>query len=150
MREYHLAQYNIARALYPLDDERMHGFMSQLDAVNALAEAAPGFVWRLKSDSGNSTDIQLYEDARIVVNMSVWTDPDTLFEYTYHSDHVKVFADRHQWFERRTKQASLVLWWHPADETPSGEEGKKRLAYLQEHGPSPHAFTLKKRFDKPS
>ncbi len=150
MADFYLAQYNIAYALYPLDDERMHGFMSRLDEINALAEAAPGFVWRLKSDSGNATDIQLYDDPKVVVNMSVWQDADTLFEYTYHSDHVKVFADRYQWFERRPHEAHLALWWHPADQTPSGEEGKKRLAYLQEHGPSDYAFTLKRRFEKPA
>jgi len=32
-------------------------FFDVLDRINALVEASPGFVWRLRSDSGNATDI---------------------------------------------------------------------------------------------
>lgn len=53
---YHIAQLNIALAKAPLEDPLLADFMAQLDAVNAMAEASPGFVWRLKSDSGNATD----------------------------------------------------------------------------------------------
>ena len=149
MTEYHLAQYNIATALYDLDDPHMEGFMGCLDEINALAEQASGFIWRLQSESGNATDIKVYEDPRVVVNMSVWQDVDSLFEYTYHSDHVRVFADRRSWFHGHQKQAALVLWWIPAGHRPDALEGKQRLAHLQEHGPSPEAFTIKKRFPKP-
>jgi len=30
--------------------------------INALADEAPGFVWRLKSESGNATDIAYSDD----------------------------------------------------------------------------------------
>ena len=150
MTTYHLAQYNVARALYPLDDPRMQGFVTQLDTINALAERTPGFVWRLKSDSGNSTDINPYDDPHMIINMSVWEDPDSLFEFTYHTDHVKVFADRLQWFERMKGQPSLVLWWVEAGVIPDEYEGKRRLELLADEGPSPKAFTLKKRFDPPA
>ena len=54
-KNWHLAQMNVATALYPTDDPRMSGFMNRLDEVNALADASPGFVWRLQSESGNAT-----------------------------------------------------------------------------------------------
>ena len=34
----HLAQFNIARINYPLDDPRMAGFVDNLASVNAIAE----------------------------------------------------------------------------------------------------------------
>lgn len=43
----HLAHLNVATLRYPLDDPRMAPFVEMLDPVNASADAAPGFVWRL-------------------------------------------------------------------------------------------------------
>jgi len=70
--DYHLAQINIGRLVAPIDDTRIAEFVAQLDPINALAEESPGFVWRLKSDSGNATDIAYNDDPFVIVNMSVW------------------------------------------------------------------------------
>ena len=59
---YHLAQINIGRLIAPLDDPRIAEFIAQLAPVNALADAAPGFVWRLQSESGNATDVPYSDD----------------------------------------------------------------------------------------
>ena len=48
--EQHLAQFNVARMLAPIDDPVMEGFRSQLDRINALADQSPGFVWRLQTE----------------------------------------------------------------------------------------------------
>ncbi len=69
---YQLAQINIGRLVAPIDDPRIAEFVAQLDPINALADNAPGFVWRLQSSSGNATDIAYNEDPSIMVNMSVW------------------------------------------------------------------------------
>ena len=55
MPKYHIAQVNIGRIRGPLDSATMHGFMSRLDEINALADHSPGFVWRLQTDAGNAT-----------------------------------------------------------------------------------------------
>jgi hypothetical protein len=60
MVEFHIAQINIARVLAPIDDPRMEDFVAQLPPVNALAEASPGFVWRLQSEIGDATSIKVY------------------------------------------------------------------------------------------
>jgi len=64
----HLAQVNIGRILAPMDSPVMAEFKANLDPVNALAEAAPGFVWRLQSGFGNATDIVFSEDPFELVN----------------------------------------------------------------------------------
>jgi hypothetical protein len=148
MSNWHLAQINVARAVAPVDDPAMAEFVAQLDAINAVADASPGFVWRLQTESGNATDIQAYSDPRIIINMSVWESAEALFEYVYKSDHLSVLRRRRDWFERANRPI-LALWWIEAGQLPTVEEGIARLDYLAEHGPTARAFTFKERFPTP-
>lgn len=146
--DWNIAQLNIATALYPHDDPRMGRFFEQLNAINALADTSPGFVWRLQSESGNATDIQVSDDPLLIVNMSVWETVEALFDFAYKSAHRTVVADRRQWF-RRPKGAYQVLWWVPSGHRPSVDEGMGRLRLLQEAGPSAKAFTFKAKYPPP-
>jgi hypothetical protein len=148
-RSWLLAQINVARALHPLDAPEMAGFMDRLDDVNALADRAPGFVWRLKDESGNATDLQPFDDPLIIVNMSVWRSVEALFAFAYRSGHTEVLRARKQWFEMPA-EAHMALWWHAGGDPPSLEEGKARLAHLRRHGPTARAFTFKRHFPAPS
>jgi hypothetical protein len=142
---HHLAQLNIARFRRPLDDPAMAGFVAALDPLNAIADAAPGFVWRLQTEEGNATSIHAFEDDLMLINMSVWESVDALAGYVYGPDHVAVMRRRREWAQRM-EQAYLVLWWVPAGWIPTIEEAKERLEHLRRHGPTPQAFTFKKRF----
>ncbi|NDJ61940.1 MAG: DUF3291 domain-containing protein [Chloroflexi bacterium] len=142
--KHHLAQVNVAKMRGPLDSPVMAGFVAQLDEINALADAAPGFVWRLQS-GGDATSLRIFPDDTILINMSVWESVEALFEYTYKSDHVKVMRRRAEWFERM-ETAHTVLWWTPAGHIPTPDEAKARLDHLEQHGPNPHAFTFRQRF----
>jgi len=148
MSEYQLAQLNVAWAKADLDDPLLADFMANLDRINALAEQSPGFVWRLKSDSGNATDIQVTDDPRLIVNLSVWQDADRLFDFVYKSAHTQIMGRRREWFEKR-REAIMVLWWVPAGQQPSVEEAMARLQRLNEEGPTAEAFTFKRRFPPP-
>ena len=148
MADFHLAQLNVARALYPLDDPRLADFMNNLDAVNAMAEAAPGFVWRLVGAGNNATDLHMPDDPSMLVNMSVWTDVESLFDFVYKTSHSKIMARRREWFERPTG-AFQVLWWIPAGHIPTLREAGARLARLDRDGPTPRAFSFKQRFPAP-
>jgi hypothetical protein len=145
MSGYHLAQVNIATMLAPLDSPIMAGFMNQLDEINALAERSPGFVWRLKTDDGDATAIRAFDDDKIIINMSVWHSVEALYEFAYYSKHVEPFRRRGEWFERMDTPI-LALWWIPAGHLPTTNEARERLRYLELHGPTPYAFTFKKRF----
>ena len=142
---YHLAQLNIAHALGDMDGPIMADFVAQLDEINALAEASPGFVWRLKDETGNATSYQVFDNPRIIVNLSVWEDVAALHHYTYRSAHSRVFKRKKEWFSPLGKPA-MVLWWIPAGHTPTELEAKEQLEHLQTHGPTPHAFTFLKQF----
>jgi hypothetical protein len=140
----HLAQVNIARAKAPIDSPLLAGFVEQLDPINALADTAPGFVWRLATEEGNATAIKVGNDDRVIVNLSVWESIDHLSGFVYRSGHLDVMRRRREWFERI--RVHLTLWWVPIGHTPSVEEAEERLAHLEEHGPTSRAFTLKARF----
>lgn len=148
MTGWHIAQLNIARAVAPMDDERMAGFMGGLEEINALAERTPGFVWRLQGENGNNTALKVDPDPLVIVNFSIWESVDALHSYTYRSDHKSLFARRFDWFER-WDGPSLVMWWQPAGTVPSIDEGLRRLRLLADHGPTPEAFTFKHRFAPP-
>ena len=147
MIHYHLAQLNIAEMLEPLDSPTMADFVANLDRINALADAAPGFVWRLQTEQGDATGVKDFGET-IIVNMSVWESPEALHDYVYETAHVEILRRRKEWFSRM-RNAYAVLWWVPAGHRPSVAEGKERLELLREHGPSERAFTFEKIFPAP-
>lgn len=141
---HHLAQFNIALTRFPLDDPRMEGFTSMLDAINAIADASPGFVWRLVGEGrNNATDIRNPRLGDGLVNMSVWESRDALWTYVYRSEHLDFLRRRNDWFERPTDE-HLVLWWIPAGHIPTVDEGIDRLERLRRDGPSADAFTFRR------
>lgn len=145
---HHLAQLNVGRILAPIDSPQLADFVAGLDPVNALAEATPGFVWRLQTEDGDATAIRPFDDEMVLVNMSVWESLDALADFVYRSDHVQVMRRRREWFEP-TSDAFLVLWWIPGGSIPSIADAQVRLEHLKLHGPSPRAFTFRQHFPPP-
>ncbi|MFJ6724767.1 DUF3291 domain-containing protein [Streptomyces sp. NPDC091281] len=143
-----LAQVNISRLLFPLDSPELKDFVDALDPVNADAEAAPGFVWRLQSAEGNATDVAVFGDAWLILNLTVWRDTDALTAYMYQGRHREMLARRREWFAR-VREAMTALWWVPAGHRPTVAEAEARLLHLRTHGPTPYAFTLREPFPAP-
>ncbi len=136
----HVAQLNIGRALYPLDDPRMAPFMNALAAINAIADRSPGFVWRMADASGaGATDIKYSDDPQQLANMSVWETPEALEHFVWNTAHARIYNQKHSWFEKPA-QAIFVMW--PIDEghIPTLEEGLERLDRLRKHGSSDYAY----------
>jgi hypothetical protein len=139
---HHLAQLNIARLAHPLDHPDLEAFVAALAAVNAVADAAPGFVWRLQDEAlGNATDIRPWGDD-VIVNLSVWTDVASLEAYVYGAPHAAVLKQRRMFFHRMATP-SLVLWWVPEGHRPTLAEARDRLDRLEAEGPTAYAFTLR-------
>jgi Domain of unknown function (DUF3291) len=142
---FQLAQVNIALPLEPLESERLADFVEALDPVNAVADESPGFVWRLQTEDGDATAVRPYEDRRILINLSVWTDLASLRAYVYRSAHAAVMRRRREWFER-FERVYVALWWVPAGHRPPVTEAVERLAHLERHGPSRFAFSFMEPF----
>ncbi|TXS31272.1 DUF3291 domain-containing protein [Streptomyces sp. adm13(2018)] len=137
----HLAQLNVATLLHPLDDPRVAPFVELLVPVNAAADAAPGFVWRLVGEGAPDATALRPAGDNVIVNLSVWEDQEALWDFAYRSGHLEVMRRRREWFARHV-EAHMVLWWVPAGHLPTVEEALERLADLRTNGPSPRAFTF--------
>lgn len=148
---YSLAQVNIAHMIAPLHDPQMAGFVARLDEINALADASPGFIWRLQTPEGNATEVRAYDDELILFNLSVWASLEDLSRYVYASEssHRDVLKQRRQWFQR-FDGPYVALWWIPQGHIPTVEEAKERLEHLRTSGATPYAFSFKQPFPAPS
>jgi hypothetical protein len=138
MAQMHVAQLNIGRLHHSLDAEETAEFTAALGPINALAEATPGFVWRLVDDDGlSSSYVRLpgEDDPLAIVNMSVWADLDALKHFMYRSGHAMYLRRRREWFEK-SDVATSVCWWIPAGEIPDLADAHRRLLHLREHGPT--------------
>ena len=148
---HHLAQMNVGRLRAPLDHDDTAEFVAALGPINALAEATPGFVWRLEDEDGNSSsyvDLPDNDDPLLIVNYSIWADVESLKHFMYQSGHAIYLRRRGEWFERMA-EASSVCFWTPAGEIPTVAEAYDRLHHLREHGPTEHAFTVTRAFPSP-
>ncbi|MFN8518090.1 MAG: DUF3291 domain-containing protein [Chloroflexota bacterium] len=141
----HLAQLNIARLRADRDDPMVADFFAAIDPINAIADVSPGFVWRLQEEPGDATAIRPWDDDRLIVNLSVWESIEALDEYVYRGAHTGVMRRRREWFER-LGQRFMVLWWVPPGHRPDVDEAKARLAHIERHEPTPHAFTFRRAF----
>jgi hypothetical protein len=147
--EFHLAQINVARLRAPLDSPQTGEFVANLEPINALADASPGFMWRLQAEGGDATSIRVFDDDMIIVNLSVWESLETLRTFVYASAHKGVLGRRTEWFEPAS-EAHLAAWWIPSRTTPTVQEAIDRLLTLRADGPSVRAFTLKAPFPEPT
>ena len=137
---HHLAQLNIGRIRYEVNDPRMAGFVDNLASVNAIAERSPGFVWRYTDESGNATSTRPYDgDPMMAVNMSVWENVESLEKYVWQTVHKRFYGRRHEWFEKMDERY-FVMWWVPAGHRPTIDEAIERLEHLKANGASEYAF----------
>jgi Domain of unknown function (DUF3291) len=150
---YVLAQVNIGRLRAPVDSPVLADFMAALDPVNAVADAAPGFVWRLQTEDGNATAVRAFEwdaagSAGVIINMSVWESVETLAAFVYSDTHRAVLRRRREWFQPMA-EAYTALWWIPRGTVPTPAGAEDRVRHLRAHGPTPYAFTLRQHFPPP-
>lgn len=140
----HLAQLNIATLKAPLESPEMAEFVANLGPVNALAEAAPGFLWRLQTEAGDATALRPF-GPELLVNLSLWRDAAALSDFVYHSAHTQFVRRRREWFVPMPGPTQ-VLWWVRAGHHPTLEEAADRLERLRSSGPTAVAFDFKHLF----
>jgi len=149
MSGFHLAQFNVAHLIAPIGAPASAGFREALDAINALAEASPGFVWRATGTGFDSEIPATDVDPMLLANLSVWESAEALAAFAYRSAHGGFVKRGDAWFER-SDLPQVVMWWIPAATLPSRDEAFARLGRLRAEGPSEHAFDFKSRFPAPA
>jgi hypothetical protein len=95
MGSWEIAQANFALPMVPLNEPELAWFIDALDLVNAKAEAAPGFRWRVKPRRWRPHIVRAFEDGGLIVNVSVWTSVQALEDFVYRDpDHIAVLHRR--------------------------------------------------------
>lgn len=145
MPGHHVAQLNVGTTVEPVTSARLDGFFELMEPVNALADAAPGFVWRLPPGDAEADAYLRARGDRLIINLSTWTSLGTLRDFVYAGAHAAAMRRRREWFEP-VQEAFTVLWWVPAGHRPTVAEADGRLTRLRAEGPGPDAFT----FQRPS
>lgn len=145
---YHLAQLNLARLKAPKGDPLTEEFFNAIPAINTLAEAQPGFVWRLVGEVKDHTDVPFFLDPHLVVNISLWKDVESFRHFVYKSGHVQYIKRKKEWFQPFDGPFA-VLWWVEAGEIPTLAQAKEKLELLKQDGPTQQAFDLHNLFQAP-
>jgi len=135
----HIAELNVARLRYGLDDPRIADFVNNLNRVNAAAERSDGFVWRLKDEAGSSVSMTREADPMVIPNLSVWTDVGALERFVFKTVHKRFYDRRADWFEAMDEM-HFVMWPVPVGHEPDLEEAWQRLDRLNANGSSDDAF----------
>lgn len=144
MSKFHLAQVNIAKRLAPMENPMMKDFVGNLDRINTVADSSEGFIWRLQNEDKEEAAI-IFQDDTLIINMSVWKDLESLFKFTYNSEHIEIFRRKKEWFSK-IKMMHMAFWYTLEDYQPTFKDAKNRIDYLNNHGESPYAFTFKSKF----
>jgi hypothetical protein len=148
MTTFELAQLNVATMRGSLDSPKMAEFAANIAGINAIAESAPGFVWRSQSEADDAEALRLL-GLGTLANVSVWRNVQALSDFVYGSAHADFLRRRREWFLRMA-QASMVLWWVAAGHRPSMQEAVNKLRLLQAHGPTADAFSFRSVHAAPS
>jgi hypothetical protein len=150
---FELAQINIGRLVAPIDHAQLADFVALLEPINAVADSAPGFIWRLQTAEGNATGVQAFDwdaegSAGVIVNMSVWADVESLAAFVFGDMHREVMRRRREWFLRMS-EAYTACWWVPAGHRPTTTEAEDRIRNLRANGLNPDAFTIRDNYPRP-
>ncbi len=146
---HHLAQLNVGRLHKPLDAPETAEFVAALDPINALAEAAPGFVWRLTDDDGASSSyVRAADDPLFIINLSVWETPRHLHDYVYRTEHIEFLRRRGEWFAT-AERPYACCWWVPVGHRPDEVEAMAMLARFERDGPTDEVFAFRPPFPAP-
>lgn len=141
---WHIAQINIAKFRVARGSPVNAEFEAALAEVNAAAEAAPGFIWRMIGE-GENADGALFGDPDVTINMTVWETVDHLAAFAYRTQiHRAVMRRRREWFVELP--AYLALWWTPAGTLPDLHDGKRKLDLIGKLGPTREAFDFRTPF----
>lgn len=151
----HLALYTFGMFASPSDNPVNDGFHTLNDRVFDLVDQTHGLIARSgyadepgPDPWGEQVYPAFYEergDGWSPSTLSLWTDIEALFAFTYFGLHAEAFRRGREWFET-PRWPPLVMWW--TDTQPDWAEGVRRHAHLHENDASPNAFTFKQPFDK--
>ena len=140
----HLAEFNIGTLKYDWDDPRVADFANNLDRVYDIARRSPGYIWHMENDDMEAAQLDLNGplggNPRTASTLSVWQDIDSFRAFVFQTVHKQFYDRKAEWYDAAEQGTRLVMWWVPEGHIPTVAEAVQRLAYLDQHGQTDHAF----------
>lgn len=102
-------------------------------------------MWRYRCEGSDDATGERFFGDDLLINFSVWESVETLWEFTYRSDHLDLLRRRREWMVPPAERF-LVLWWVPAGHIPTLTEARERLDLIRAEGPTERAFDFRTRF----
>ncbi len=150
-----LAFYNFGVHVAPPESETIRGFVLREPVNFEAATRASGFLGRSGypgvpgTRSWGAQVFPRYIEGSGFTSapssLSLWADIESLMAFSYNGVHAEALKNARSW-NVKPSWPPLVLWWVSATHRPDWAEGAQRLEHLDDHGPSPHAFTFKQPF----
>lgn len=150
-----LALYTFGIFRKPSGDPANDGFHDLNFPIFDLVDDTPGLIARSGYASDPGPDpwgpevyprfYQERGDGWSPATLSLWTDLESLFAFTYTGLHAVALKRGRDWFDK-PDWPPLVLWWHAHPAYPSWAEAVRRHEHLADHGPTARGFTFKEPF----
>ncbi|MGA5690836.1 DUF3291 domain-containing protein [Cytobacillus pseudoceanisediminis] len=84
-----------------------------------------------------------------ILTLTVWTNLQSLYQFTYSGLHRQALQDRNKWFgPLPERQPNYVVWWTDMLSDVSWKEAFKRYDSYIQHGPDSSAFDFRHAFDQ--
>lgn len=153
-----LALYTFGIFIQPAEHPANDGFHELNDPIFDIVDNSPGLIARsgYASDPGpkpwgEEVYPRFYEekgDGWSPATLSLWTDIETLFHFTYYGLHKEALKRGKEWV-KNGDWPPFVLWWHDdIDRYPTWTEAVERHKHLHDRGPSSFGFNIKQLFDQ--
>lgn len=123
--------------------------------VFANADAAKGFIDRCRYAADCESDpfgqfttgrfVNLEFTNRVAQTLSLWTDSEAVFAFSYAGVHADALRRRKEWFVKAA-WPTYVAWWVPDDRWPDWCDANARLEHLHDHGTTAFAFDFRSPF----
>lgn len=133
----------------------VQGFVDRISAVYGSADSTPGFVGRSERNLadyshswGEIVAPQCWggeTSLKTAATLSIWDDVESVTAFAYHGHHGEAMKKRNDWFEH-PGLPEHVGWWVDGNEEVNWQAAADRMDHLHEHGPTAHAFNLKRPF----
>lgn len=150
-----VAFFTFGRLRQPFGHAEVQGFVDRVPGVYAAADSMEGFVDRSKrsmDDYSHSWGPIVTpkcwgtEDlGKTAATLSIWEDLESVTAFAYHGPHGDALQKRTEWFQPN-ELPEHTAWWIADCEEVDWQTAAERMDHLHEHGPSGHAFSLKKPF----
>lgn len=163
-----IAMSTITILLQPYGHPVVAEYEERIGPVFEEAERSPGFIARAKPVDdkdhltnferdwgpwGKFTTPRFYTGGRVTATdsrastLSLWVDLASIRAFASKGGHRYMVRNQSRWTEHLDWK-TYAAWWVDDDTIPTWEEGSARIEYINDHGPSPHAFDFAHPYDE--